>query len=85
MRRSILLLAVLMVLVVTRPNLVNCRVFQSQEKVTHGELVKELKFPRRTSVMKEKAHIVDNISNRVLIGNQVHTMSSGPSRRGSGH
>lgn len=62
----------------TRPNAVNCRVYPSQlVKATHDEPVKE-KEPK----FKEKGN---TIGNRVLIGSQVHTMSSGPSKRGSGH
>lgn len=73
MRSSILL--IIMVLVVlavsTRPSLV---------KATH-EHVKEVKFSRRTSIiLNERANTKDH-----MIGSQVHTMSSGPSKRGSGH
>ena len=72
---------------VTRPRHVNCRVLiASQEKATH-EQAKVLKSSRTASVTKEKAIIEDHntSSRRVLVRNQVHTMSSGPSRRGSGH
>ncbi|KAJ1403193.1 hypothetical protein SESBI_27468 [Sesbania bispinosa] len=75
-----------MVLAVTRPRLVNCRVLLSStktEKITH-EPVKEIQF-LRASVTTEKVNTEDNMSNRVLVENQVHTMASGPSRRGSGH
>ncbi|KAJ1414503.1 hypothetical protein SESBI_18751 [Sesbania bispinosa] len=79
MGNSILLVVLLVVLAVTRLSLVYCRVHPSQEKATH-EPVKGLKFPRKT-----KADARDNIKARVLIGSQVHTMSSGPSEKGSGH
>nr|KYP52435.1 hypothetical protein KK1_025740 [Cajanus cajan] len=83
MRRSVsLIVLVLIVLAVTRPSLVvNCRVL----KATHHEPVKDLLQVPTTSAMKEKANTDDNISTRVLIDGQVHAMSSGPSRRGSGH
>ncbi|TKY55668.1 hypothetical protein E2542_SST20086 [Spatholobus suberectus] len=77
---------VLTALAATRPSLVDCRVLPSPtytEKATHGPL-KVLRFLRNL-VMTEKANTEDNISNRVLIENQFQTMSSGPSRRGSGH
>ncbi|KAG4987771.1 hypothetical protein AAZX31_11G050700 [Glycine max] len=72
MKRSISLVVVLMVLAVTMPSLVNCRVLASQEKAIHEPV-------------KEKTSTEDNISTRVLISSKVNTMSSGPSRRGSGH
>lgn len=84
MRRSVSLIVVLMVLAMTlMPGLVNGRVLASQEKTTHEPFKDQLHFP--TSIMKEKANTEDNISTRVLIGSEVNTMSSGPSRRGSGH
>ncbi|KAG4973193.1 hypothetical protein JHK87_030014 [Glycine soja] len=70
MKRSISLVVVLMVLAVTMPSLVNCRVLASQEKAIHEPV-------------KEKTSTEDNISTRVLISSKVNTMSSGPSRRGS--
>lgn len=87
MRFSYSFLVVLMVLLaMTKPRLVNCRVLQSPiktEMVIH-EPLKELKFSM-TSVAKEKTNTEDNKSGRVLIENQFHTTASGPSRRGSGH
>lgn len=38
-----------------------------------------------SSIEKEKDKPVENQSSRVLIGNEYHTMASGPSRKGSGH
>ena len=71
---------------VTRPRLVTCRALPSPtktEKATHVP-AKEVKFPGN-SMTEEKVNSVDNMSNRVLIEGQFHTMASGPSRRGSGH
>ncbi|TKY70618.1 hypothetical protein E2542_SST06909 [Spatholobus suberectus] len=83
MRRSISLLVVLTVLAVTWPSPVNCRVLALQERATHEPVKDHLQFPR-TSVWKEKGSTKDHhISTRVLVGSQVHAMSSGPSRRGS--
>ncbi|KAL2348353.1 hypothetical protein Fmac_002353 [Flemingia macrophylla] len=83
MRPSISLILVLMVLAMTSHILVvNCRVLASQKKATH-EPLKDV-IPT-TSVIKEKANTEDNVNARVLIDSQFHTMSSGPSRRGSGH
>lgn len=76
------LVVVLMVLALTRPRLVNCRILPlpiKTEKDSH-EPVKELPLLRASVTTKK-----DNMSNRVLAENQVYTMSSGPSRRGSGH
>ncbi|KAK7331005.1 hypothetical protein VNO77_25214 [Canavalia gladiata] len=86
MRLSLVLLVVFTVLVATRPRLVDCRLLQSPiktEKATHQPL-KLLQF-LWNSVITQKANTEDTISSRVLIENQYHTMSSGPSRRGSGH
>ncbi|KAL2333491.1 hypothetical protein Fmac_014704 [Flemingia macrophylla] len=82
MRLCVLLLVLLTVMAATRPSLVDSRPFPSPthtDKTTH-EPLKVLRF-LTSLVMTEKA----NISNRVLTENQVHTMSSGPSRRGAGH
>jgi hypothetical protein len=76
MRLSIFLTVLIVVLALTRPNTINCRVHPFQVK-TIDEPIKGLKF----QIMKEKANNVF----RVLIGNQVHTMSSGPSEKGPGH
>jgi len=86
MRRSTALIVVLtLFLVVTiLPTLVNCRVLASQQNLTHHKPIKDQ--PQFTpSVTKEKANTEDTIRTRVLIEGQVNTMSSGPSRRGSGH
>jgi len=67
------------------PTLVNCRVLAPQQNLTHHKPIKD--HPQFTpSVTKEKANTEDNIRTRLLIETQqVNTMSSGPSRRGSGH
>ncbi|KAK7367580.1 hypothetical protein VNO80_09595 [Phaseolus coccineus] len=84
MRRSTALIVVLTVLLLTMPTLVNCRVLASQQNLTHHKPIKDHpQFP--PSVTKEKANTEDSIRTRVLIESQVNTMSSGPSRRGSGH
>ncbi|KAL4396552.1 hypothetical protein HN51_001053 [Arachis hypogaea] len=83
MRTKVLLLMVLMVLVVsvTRPRLVSSRTLPSPPPATTSKIEKKV-----NSVIKEKVQNVDDdSSNRVLIEGQYHTMSSGPSRRGSGH
>ncbi|MED6158801.1 hypothetical protein PIB30_036107 [Stylosanthes scabra] len=73
---------VLMVLVVsvTRPSLVSSRVLPSPPPSVTTKMEK-----KANSVMKEKVQtVVDgSIRNRALIEGQYHTMSSGPSRRGS--
>ncbi|KAK7263201.1 hypothetical protein RJT34_30788 [Clitoria ternatea] len=87
MRLSILLLVILTVLAATGPRLIHCRVLPSPtktEKATLGH-VKVLQFLRAFVTTTEKVNTEDNMSNRVLIENQFQTMSSGPSRRGSGH
>ncbi|KAL5187360.1 hypothetical protein HKD37_05G013059 [Glycine soja] len=75
------------VLAATRPGLVDCRVLPSPkntEKAPH-EPLKVIRFLINL-VMAEKANTSEgNISNRVLTENKFQTMSSGPSRRGSGH
>jgi len=88
MKLSILLPIVIIVLAVTRPNTVNCRGYPSQARAIDepinelklkviDEPIKGLKF----RIMKEKANNVF----RILIGGQVHTMTSGPSEKGPGH
>jgi len=72
---SILLLVFFTVLAATRPCFVNSRILQSPtkiEKTTH-EPIKELQ------------HLKVSMNNRILVDNQYHTMTSGPSRRGAGH
>jgi len=87
MKLSVLLLVFLTVLAATRPSLVNCRVLSPQkntEKAPH-EPLKVIRFLINL-VMAEKANTSEgNMSNRVLAENKFQTMSSGPSRRGSGH
>jgi len=76
----------MIVLAVTRPNTVNCRGYPSQVKAI-DEPINELKLKvidepiKGIKIMKEKANNVF----RILIGGQVHTMSSGPSEKGPGH
>lgn len=75
MKFSILLLVFFTVLAATRPCFVNSRILQSPtniEKITH-EPIKELQ------------HLKASMNNRILVDNQYHTMTSGPSRRGAGH
>jgi len=72
-------MAVLTLLLVTMPTLVNSRVLAPQQNLTHHKPIKNQ--PQFTlSVTKAKA-----IRTRLLIESQVNTMSSGPSTRGSGH
>ncbi|KAI4315014.1 hypothetical protein L6164_027866 [Bauhinia variegata] len=87
MRLSALVLMVLMMLLVTRPGSVNCRVLASQVKVekANPQPDKEPEILGSASVKREKANPADDISSRVLIENKFHTMASGPSRKGSGH
>ncbi|KAK7406501.1 hypothetical protein VNO78_08128 [Psophocarpus tetragonolobus] len=85
MRPCISLIVVIMVLSVTMPSLVNCRVLASQENPTRQPENNQIQFSPTSVILNEKANTEDiNVSNdRVLIGSQVNTMSSGPSRRGS--
>ncbi|RDX79394.1 hypothetical protein CR513_40189, partial [Mucuna pruriens] len=83
MRLSVLLLLLLTLLAATRPTLVDSRPLPSPTKYPHDPL-KLLRFVT-SLVMAEKANTKDNTSNRLLIENQFHPMSSGPSRRGSGY
>ncbi|CAJ1942915.1 unnamed protein product [Sphenostylis stenocarpa] len=82
MRLSVLLLLFLAVLAATRPTLVDSRPLPPSPTNTDTAPHEPLKVLRFliTLVMTQKPN-----TNRVLIENQFHTMSSGPSRRGSGH
>lgn len=85
MRLSVLLLLFLTALAATTPTLVHSsRLLPLSPTITHSAPHHPLKLKLLpfliTLVMPEKPH-----TDRVLIENQFQTMSSGPSRRGSGH
>ena len=87
-----MLLLALLILVVTRPCLVQSRVLsqpvqkENEKEIGKQEATYKLKIPRRASVKIEEAeHSAEIPSSRVLIGNRVYPLSSGPSRKGSGH
>lgn len=82
-RLSVLLLMVLMMimLTLTRPRLASCRLLASPAKEHHANVIHG-----GISVKEQKDKPAEeNKSSRVLIGGEVHTMASGPSRKGSGH
>jgi hypothetical protein len=86
MKFSVLFLVFFAVFAVTRPCFVDSRVLQSPtktEKITH-EPIKEL-LHLKPSMTTEKVNNEYKMNNRILVDNQYHTMTSGPSRRGSGH
>ncbi|KAI4327399.1 hypothetical protein L6164_019868 [Bauhinia variegata] len=88
MRLSAIVLMVLMMVLVTRSGPVSCRVLASQvkvEKTDNPQPDKELEILGSASVKVEKGNPADGASGRVLIGDRVYTMASGPSRKGSGH
>jgi hypothetical protein len=86
MKFSVLFLVFFAVFAVTGPCFVDSRVLQSPtniEKITH-EPIKDLQHIK-ASMTTEKVNNEYKMNNRILVDNQYHTMTSGPSRRGSGH
>ncbi|ESW27875.1 hypothetical protein PHAVU_003G239600 [Phaseolus vulgaris] len=79
MRLSLLLLLFLTALASSTPTLVHCRPLPPSPSNTPHHPLKLLPF-LITLVIPDKPN-----TNRVLIQTQFQTMSSGPSRRGSGH
>ncbi|KAK4262350.1 hypothetical protein QN277_027920 [Acacia crassicarpa] len=84
-----LLIALMMMLSFTRPGLVNGRVLASTVKEQRASIHQPRERPNiqrgASSIEKETDKPAENQSSRVLIGNEYHTMASGPSRKGSGH
>ncbi|KAI9088919.1 hypothetical protein K1719_029198 [Acacia pycnantha] len=91
-RLSVFLLIALMMMMMlsfTRPGLVNGRVLASTVKEQRASIHQSREQPNilrgASSIEKETDKPAENQSSRVLIGNEYHTMASGPSRKGSGH
>ncbi|KAF7828676.1 hypothetical protein G2W53_019840 [Senna tora] len=93
MRRLSLFLLILLIMTMlnfTRPRLVKGRVLAStvKEHKANINIVLRGASSSSSSLVKEKEekdNHAENKSSRVLIGNEFHTMASGPSRKGSGH
>ncbi|KAL5064024.1 hypothetical protein RYX36_025761 [Vicia faba] len=87
MKFYVLVLIFFAVLAATRPCFVSSRILQSPtktEKTTH-EPIKELHHLIASMTTEKVNTEYKMMRNRILVDSQFHTMTSGPSSRGSGH
>ncbi|CAK8562483.1 unnamed protein product [Lathyrus sativus] len=87
MKFYVLVLVFFAVFAATRPCFVSSRILQSPTKTekTSHEPIKDVQHLKASMTTEKINTEYTMMKNRILVDSQFHTMTSGPSRRGSGH